>query len=565
MTTSRRLYLTLAIGAAVWMGVACGSDVEVVADPSPVTGEPTLAPAAPVEAVPEDIDDLADQDMAAETTPAAVPVRSRGQQSASGQQGQVGAAYESIRDVDFMNGFTFVSDLDFGAPEVTVEAGEYSNGEFGDPDYFWFGVNQVDFGDLDGDGREEAIVSTSWNGGGSGYFDSVRAFRLVDGVVQTAGRVPFGDRADGGIFDLRIEDGATSVWAFSTTLGACCPNQVSRNRLVLGEHWLVWADRDPTRTWLSLGANGDDDELKFLPGTSSAMVAIYGYETSGAFVFEAARGQRLTLALTDGPAPADISVISVATGQVMSGLAEMELPDDGFYRVEVTFDTERSSKTILDVIIDDGEPEPPVSWTPTVEQVVVTSEPFVTSSLVWPVFVSDQPGATAANDALAAFVTELDDYWIQDVTEFSDPQDDSSYDLSYDVTLAAADLVSVRFNFYDYVCCRPYPNYGTRSAVLDLASGEILPISEIVDTNRLDEVTQLWLRELEKQDLLPDAAGLLGESPMFDSVTLVPGGVEFGTDRNSLGGGTPGTATVVTFEQLGDLVNPMLIARTAAA
>lgn len=564
MNTSRRLLLGLAIGVASWVTAGCGSDVSDVGDAASVTSEAVNAPAAAADVTTDDTGTPAGEDAAADATSAAVPVRSRGQQSASGQRGQLDTNYSSIRDVDFMNGFTFTSDLDFGAPEVTVENGEFANGDFGDPDYFWFGVNDVDFGDLDGDGIDEAIVATSWNGGGTGYFDSVRAFRLTDGAVEAAGIVPFGDRADGGIFDVSIEDGTASVLSFSTTLGACCPNQVSRNTLVLGDHWLVAADREPARTWMSLNTYSDDNELKFLPGTSSAMVVMYGFEVNGEFVFEASRDQRVTFALTEGPAPADISLVSISTGQVMSGLAEMALPDDGFYRVEVEFDSERTDKTILDVIIDDGEPALPVTWTPAVEQTIVTAEPFVSSSLVWPVFASDQPGTAAANQALAAYVAALDDYWIQDVTEFSDPQDDSSYDVSYDVTLAAPDLVSVRFNFFDYVCCRPYPNYGVRSAVIDLATGDILALGDIIDTNRLSEVHQLWLAELENQGLLPEVAALLGESATFDSLTLVPGGIEFSTDRNSLGGGSSGTSTVISFAELGNLVNPALVARAAA-
>ena len=48
------------------------------------------------------------------------------------------------------------------------------------------------------------------------------------------------------------------------------------------------------------------------------------------------------------------------------------------------------------------------------------------------------------------------------------------------------------------------------------------------------------------------------------SANLVPEGVAFGTDRNGLGGGSVGTSTVVTFAQLGDLVNPQIVARLAS-
>jgi hypothetical protein len=537
------------------MSLGCSGDVSIVADPAPATIEATPAPAATI--------GVSRDSVTAEDVDTSV-----GDEVASGQKGAAerhDQMYGSIREVDFMNGFTYDIDLDFGSPLVTVSDGSFENGEFNDPEYFWFGITDVDFGDLNGDGTEEAIVATSWNSGGSGYFDRVLAFRLVGGAVEVAGVVPFGDRAEGGIFDVQIADGITSVWSFSTTLGACCPNQITQNTLVLGEHWIAMADRGQTRSWLSFNSYGEDPELTFLSGTSSAMLAIYGFETKGGFRFEAALDQRLTFALVNGPAPADILVTSMATGQVMSGLAEMVLPADGFYEVVITFDKQRNEKTMLDVIIDDGEPEPLVSWVPVTEQVLVSEEPYVTSSLIWPVFTSEEPGTDAANDALERFVTELDDDWIQDVTEFSEPQNNnSSYDVSYEITLATADLVAVRFDYYDYVCCRPYPNYGSVSAVLDLVAARLIPVDEILDMNQINEITRIWITELEKQDILHDTVeALLSQSPHFDSLTLRPEGVEFGTGRNSLGGGTPGTSTVVSYARLGDLVNPALVARVA--
>lgn len=558
MFTFRRLLLCVAFGV-VGLGAGCGNDVSVAADPTPAPTETPTAPASTNNVSAEDVDTTVVDGVAADPASTVVPVRSRGQQSTS----ERGQTYASIRDVDFLDGFSYDTGFEFGSSMATVTDGSYENGEFGDDDYFWFGVTDVDFGDLNGDGLEDAIVATSWNGGGSGYFDSVSAFQLVEGTVEPAGTVLFGDRADGGIHDMRIENGLTYVWSFSTTLGACCPNEIARHTLVLGEHWLVRADVSRTRTWMSLDSYDSEfgNELKFLPGTSSALVSVYGWENDGVFTFEANQSQRLTLALTGGPAPADISVTVLATGEILSGLAEMVLPVDGFYEVTVTFDGEREETTMVDVIIDDGAPIPAVSWTPAVEQLLLTKEPLVTTSLVWPVFLSDQPGTEAANDALASFVLGFDDAWVEDVTEFSTPLDESNYDVQYDVTFATDQIVSVRFDYYDYVCCRPYPNYGPISAVLDLQAGRLVPVNEIVDMDRIDEVNRLWVTELENQGLLPEAAALLAEQPHFDSLTLVPEGVEFGTGRNSLGGGFGGTLAVVTYEELGNLMNADLLAR----
>ncbi len=545
------------------LAAGCGGEASIEsATTEPTRAEADPAPASTNNVSPEDVDISAEGGVAADSASTVAPVRSRGQQSTSEQSQR----YSSIRDVDFLNGFTYDPGAGFegAASMATVQDGSFENGEHGAEEYYWFGVTDVEIGDLDRDGVEDALVATSWNGGGTGYFDSVTAYRLVDGQAISAGRVHFGDRADGGIYDVRIVDGAAQVWSFSTTLGACCPSEITQNNLVLGEHFLVQTERGTTRTWIAPGSGNENEELKFLPGTSSAVIAVYGNETEVAFTFDAAQGQLLTLDLVDGPAPAVISVTDLATGQIMSGLAAMTLPSDSLYEVSIEFDAARNDTTTIDVIIG-AEPSLPVSWTSAVEQLVVTDEPYVTTSLIWPVFASDQAGTDAANEELASFVSALDDYWVEDVTQFSDPLDDSSFDVRYEVTLASTEIVSVRFNFYDYVCCRPYPNYGPRAAVLDLTAGRLLTVDQIVDTNRLDQVTALWIAELEKQELLPDSAeALLAQNPRFDSLALTPEGVEFGTERNSLGGGFPGTSTVVAYEQLGELVNPTLVARVAA-
>ena len=566
MPSAGRLVVCLALGIA-GLSVGCSNDVSIEApDVARSTVEPTRAPASTNNVSAEDVDTTVDVGAVEDPMVTAVPERSNTQQSTP-EHDQI---YASIRDVDFMNGFSYHTGFDLESSMSTVTDGSFENGQIGDVGYYWFGVTDVDFGDLNNDGADEAIVTTSWNGGGSGYFDSVRAFRLVDGEVQAAGTVLFGDRADGGVFDARIEDGTAYVWSFSTTLGACCPSEIRRNTLVLGEYWLAQADATPTQAWISLDSYRTDRELKFLPGTSSAMVVMYEWENQGAFTFDAAQGQRLTLAHTGGPAAATISVTSLVTGQVFSGLADVVLPADGLYEVTIAFDAERDTNTTFDVIIDDGDLAPPISWLPAVEQRVVTEEPYVTTSLVWPVFSSDKPGTAAANDALASFVLGLDDSWIEDVTEFSTPLDDSSYDIQYEVTVATAEIVAVRFDFYDYVCCRPYPNYGPISAVLDLQAGRLLPVNEIVDMNRIDEINRLWITELDKQQLLADTVDALltdvfvSGQPGFDSLTLLPHGVEFGTMRNGLGGGSPGTLTVVGYDQLGSLVNPDLLIRLRA-
>ena len=482
------------------------------------------------------------------------------------QPPQPPATVDSISDVDFLN-FVHDSGLDFGPEDgVLVTDGEYTNGEFGDDEYFALTVTDIEFGDLNNDGIDDALVATSWNGGGSGHFDAVHAYRLVDGVPVLAGQLGFGDRAHGGIYDVMIDATGASVWSFSTSGGACCPEQVTENKIVLGDQTLLVVEHSPTRAWLALNTNdpAEGPEVTFLPGTSSAVLTMYDFATESSFIFEAGQGQRVRFDLVNGPAPLDISVRDRSTGQILSGLADVVLPSDAIYEVTTVFEEGREGTSTLVIGIDDETSTAPVAWTPQIEQQLVWSEPHVLSSLTWPKIESTQAGTAAANEALATYVTELDDYWVDDLTDFP-PSDDGTYEVNYGVSYADSRIVSVRFDFYEYVCCRAYPNYGVRSAIVDLAEGRLLDPGEVLDLSRRSELDALWIAGLEADGLLPESAEALGlQDATFDEILVVPTGIEFTTDRGSLSGGFGGTSTVVSFDALGSLVQPEFLARLQA-
>lgn len=79
------------------------------------------------------------------------------------------------------------------------------------------------FGDLDGDGAEEAVQVTTLNTGGTGQFTLVWVFHLAGGKPQVLGVVPGGDRADGGVVGVDIDAGELIVFRYTGGEGACCP------------------------------------------------------------------------------------------------------------------------------------------------------------------------------------------------------------------------------------------------------------------------------------------------------------------------------------------------------
>lgn len=77
-------------------------------------------------------------------------------------------------------------------------------------------------GDVTGDGVPDAVLRFSGSGGGSGRYTMIQ---VRDGADRIIGRIPGGDRADGGVRNVRIEGGAVHLDRASAGPlgGACCP------------------------------------------------------------------------------------------------------------------------------------------------------------------------------------------------------------------------------------------------------------------------------------------------------------------------------------------------------
>lgn len=95
-----------------------------------------------------------------------------------------------------------------------------------------FEVGQPVYGDLDGDGAEEAVIVTYYNGGGTGRFTGIDVYSIRDGQPVVLGGIPGGDRGDGGIDTVEL-DGAIVVVGRLMSVegdGACCPSKLARER-----------------------------------------------------------------------------------------------------------------------------------------------------------------------------------------------------------------------------------------------------------------------------------------------------------------------------------------------
>lgn len=161
-----------------------------------------------------------------------------------GNNTATGGAGVTVRDIDWLNRTYDSGD----AGQVTVVNGVYEyamdgNGnvvaadyEPKDPDEFVergsFEVGKPIFGDVDGDGAEEAVLVTFFNGGGTGRFTGIDVYAMRDGKETVIGGIPGGDRGDGGISDVRLEGKVILVERMMSMEGdgACCPSKLQHER-----------------------------------------------------------------------------------------------------------------------------------------------------------------------------------------------------------------------------------------------------------------------------------------------------------------------------------------------
>ena len=156
-----------------------------------------------------------------------------------------------IRKTDFKN-FTYPAYCAGEQSEkISVKNREYSKEtqEDGYVDRFWFKVFSIKYGDLTGDKRDEAVILSTCNTGGTGYFTEGYIYSMAAGQPKLIARIGGGDRAFGGLRDARVENGLLIVESNDAGEdgGACCPQFIVTQRYKLAGRKLI-ASGKPSRS-----------------------------------------------------------------------------------------------------------------------------------------------------------------------------------------------------------------------------------------------------------------------------------------------------------------------------
>ncbi|HEY2846564.1 MAG TPA: hypothetical protein VGI80_02035 [Pyrinomonadaceae bacterium] len=147
-------------------------------------------------------------------------------------------AEDDIHAVDFKN-FTYEPSCAGETPtKLRVKNGEYSKEtpHDGYTDRLEFSVIAVEYGDITSDGKDEAVILSNCNTGGTGRFTEGFVYTMKAGKASLLARVPGGDRADGGLRSIKVEGGLLVV-EFNDpdkAAGACCPEGVVIQKFRVG-------------------------------------------------------------------------------------------------------------------------------------------------------------------------------------------------------------------------------------------------------------------------------------------------------------------------------------------
>lgn len=109
---------------------------------------------------------------------------------------------------------------------VTVKNGEFSREtkQEGYEDRLHFSVFSVVYGDIDRDGKDEAIILTSCNTGGTGQFTEGFVYTIKTGQPTLLARIAGGDRAEGGLRTAKVANGFLVIDRNRDEgKGLCCP------------------------------------------------------------------------------------------------------------------------------------------------------------------------------------------------------------------------------------------------------------------------------------------------------------------------------------------------------
>lgn len=203
---------------------------------------------------------------------------------------------QSIRKIDFKN-FEYEPFCAGEEPEkVTVKNKEFSK-ETKDKDSdfvdrFYFSVDEIVFGDVDGDNKEDAVITSTCNTGGTGQFSEGYVYMLKAGKAVLVDRIAGGDRAYGAIRSVKIQNGLVEVERNDPgeNGGACCAQAAILTKYKWDGKKLVKSGSDVKRELYPA------EKVSFAKGATKATMKVTVDEIKR-YSFDAKAGQSISVSV----------------------------------------------------------------------------------------------------------------------------------------------------------------------------------------------------------------------------------------------------------------------------
>jgi hypothetical protein len=264
----------------------------------------------------------------------------------------IAEAQRNIRDVDFAN-YTY-EPFCAGGPDDKLEKVTVKNREFasekqeeGYVDRFHFRVFEIAFGDITGDRRDEAVVLTVCNTGGTGNFSEGFVYTMRAGKPTLVSRIPGGDRAYGGLRTAKIENGLIVIESndVGELGGACCPEMIVTTKYKLTRNRLVRSGPEVRRPIYP------QERVTFAKGTSGKTFKTTLAAGEGRrFTVSARANQSLTVSVDTE----DVQLRLLEEAPVTEGINNFlaKLPKTGDYTIELRNGLDREIQVTLNIRID---------------------------------------------------------------------------------------------------------------------------------------------------------------------------------------------------------------------
>ena len=242
------------------------------------------------------------------------------------------SAQSDIHSVDFKN-FTYSAYCASEDPQnIKVKDAEYSKEtpKDGYVDRIWFKAFSIKYGDLNGDGKDEAVILSVCNTGGTGNFSEGYIYSMKAGKPTLLARIPGGDRAYGGLTEASVDNGVLIVERndVGETGAACCPESILTEHYKLAGSQIVEIGKPSRRPFVPT------ERVQFVRGTSGSTfkVAIPAGESKRYLV--GARGGQILIASVSSD---KVTVRLLEEADVTNGVNTItaKLPKSGDYTVEV--------------------------------------------------------------------------------------------------------------------------------------------------------------------------------------------------------------------------------------